>query len=83
MTGMTGMNVKLQLSIRAKNLLVEEYPLAEKDITRKSKEWLLDTMVYSYAGICRFYMGLMHEIKIVESPEFVAYVKNYLKENQI
>jgi len=81
MTGMTGMNVRLQLSVRAKNLLVEEYPLAEKDITRKNNEWLLDTTVYNYAGICRFYMGLMHEIKIVDSPEFAEYVKNYLKMN--
>jgi len=81
MTGMTGMNVKLQLSVRAKNLLVEEYPLAEKDITRKGKEWLLDTTVYNYAGICRFYMGLMHEIKIVDSPEFSEYVKDYITQN--
>lgn len=81
MTGLSGMNVKLQLSIRAKNLLVEEYPLAEKDITRKSREWLLDTTVYNYAGICRFYMGLMHEIKIKDSPGFAEYVKDYIKRN--
>lgn len=77
MSGRTAHNVKLQLSIRAKNLLVEEYPLAEKDITRKNKEWLLDTTVYDFAGICRFYMGLAHEIKIVDSPEFLQYVQEY------
>lgn len=79
MSGRIGYNVKLQLSVRAKNLLVEEYPLAEKDITRKNKEWLLDTNVYDFAGIGRFFMGLMHEIKIVDSPEFVAFIKDYIE----
>ena len=43
----------------------------------KNKEWLLDTTVYNFAGICRFYMGLAHEIKIVDSPEFLQYVQKY------
>lgn len=37
----------------------------------------MDTTVYDFAGICRFYMGLAHEIKIVDSPEFLQYVQKY------
>ena len=35
--------VKLELSIRAKNLLLEEYPLAEKDLKNVDGKWILDT----------------------------------------
>jgi len=79
MSGHRATKVKLQLTVRAKNLLIEEYPLAEKDITRNGNFWILDTVIYDYAGICRFFLGLMHEIKVIEGEEFVEYVKGYLK----
>jgi predicted DNA-binding transcriptional regulator YafY len=69
------------MSVMAKNLLVEEYPLAGKVLERKNNYWLLDTDICNFAGACRFYLGLAHEIKIVDSPEFEKYVKNYVKSN--
>ena len=72
------MRVKLRLGVMAKNLLVEEYPLAERDMRRESGEWLLDTEVYNYAGVCRFYLGVASEAQIVDSPEFQAYVDDYV-----
>lgn len=33
------------------------------------------------AGVCRFYVGLADEIKIIDSQEFVDYVKDYLSKN--
>ena len=59
---------ELRLGIRAKNLLLEEYPLSARDLTRKGAYWILETGVYDYAGVCRFYCGLAedNEGKVME-----------------
>lgn len=75
MTGFELHSVKLELGMLARNLLVEEYPLAERDITPLGDgRWLLDTEVCNYVGVGRFVMGLMDDIRIVGSPEFEAYI---------
>jgi predicted DNA-binding transcriptional regulator YafY len=81
MNGQKAVRVKLQLSVRAKNLLLEEYPLAERDLVRDGNNWVLDTEVYDFAGVCRFFCGLAAEVKIIDSPEFREYVRGYVKEN--
>ena len=83
MTGHTGKRVQLRMSTYAKDLLVEEHPLAEKDVKRQGQYWLLDTEIFDYAGICRFYLGLADQIKIVESPEFEAYASDYVKKHLV
>ena len=82
MSGKSPKTIKLRLGIRSKNLLLEEYPLAAKDITRKGAYWLLETGVYDYAGVCRFYLGLMDDISIIDSPELVEYVREYIDNNR-
>ncbi len=77
MSGKNARKVKLRLDLRAKNLLVEEYPLAEKDIRKEGSYWILETDIYDFAGVCRFYCGLAKEIQIVDSPEFAEYVQEY------
>ena len=79
MSGYANAHVRLQLSVRAKNLLIEEYPQAEKAIVRDGNVWILDTVVNDFAGITRFYAGLMHEIKVLEGEAFLEYVREYLK----
>ena len=79
--GDSTVRVVLRLSIRAKNLLVEEYPLAERDLRRDGDRWILDTQVCGFAGVRRFYLGLAEEIEIVDSPEFAASVSAYVAEN--
>ena len=75
MTGFEQHRVKLRLGMLSRNLLIEEYPLAERDITLAGdKHWLLDTMVCNYLGIGRFVMGLMDDIEVVDSPEFERYI---------
>lgn len=75
MTGFEQHRVKLRLGMLSRNLLIEEYPLAERDITSAGdKHWMLDTMVCNYLGIGRFVMGLMDDIEVVDSPEFERYV---------
>ena len=79
MSGTIGERIRLQLSVRAKNLLFEEFPLARKDCRRDGSAWILDTTVYGFAGACRFVVGLAEEVKILESEPFKAYVSDYVK----
>ena len=60
--------VKLELSLMAKDLLIEEFPLAEKDIRKEDDKWILETMVSGMEGVGRFVLGLSHEVKIIDSP---------------
>ena len=73
-------HVTMQMTVMAKNLLLEEFPLAEKHLKRRGNSWILDTDICNYAGACRFYVGLAKEIRLIDSPEFEEYVDNYLKE---
>ncbi len=80
MTGPYIGHVKWQMTVMAKNLLLEEFPLAEKELKRKGNYWVLDTDICNYAGACRFYVGLAKEIRVLDSPEFEGYVSDYIKE---
>lgn len=73
--GFEQMRVQLRLGVMSHNLLIEEYPLAERDLTQiDDNHWLLDTMVCNYAGIGRFVMGLVEDIEVIDSPDFTAYL---------
>lgn len=81
MTGFEQHRIKLRLGMMARNLLIEEYPLAERDIKQiTSTQWLLDTKVCNYLGVGRFIMGLMDDINIVDSPKLKAYVMKTTKD---
>ncbi len=70
--------VRLELDVMARNLLTEEYPLAERDLRpADGNHWLLDTVVADYHGVTRFYLGLAANIRIVDSPELEAFVEEY------
>lgn len=71
--------VKLELSLRAKNLLLEEYPLAQQDLRCEDGKWILDTKVSNMAGVGRFVIGLADEIKVVDSPLLTRYIDDYVK----
>ena len=74
--GFEQMRVQLRLGVMAHNLLIEEYPLSERDLTQlDDTHWLLDTQVCNYAGVGRFVMGLIEDIEIIDSPDFVAYLR--------
>lgn len=75
MSGFEQTPVKLEMGIMAKNLLLEEYPLAEKDLKKEGDRWILETMVSDMAGVGRFVIGLAHDIKVIDSPELVEYIR--------
>ena len=81
MQGKTQTHVRLEMTLRAKNLLCEEFPLAEPDITEKDGKYILDTKVSKMEGVGRFVIGLMGDIRVLDSPELVAYINDYIRIN--
>ena len=80
MNGKERTRVQLELGMMSYNLLIEEYPLAERDIRPlDNNRWLLDTEVASMHGVGRFVAGLLDDIRIIDSPELQSYIDSYLK----
>lgn len=72
--------VKLKLGRLSYNLLMEEYPLAERCISQIDNDhWMLETTVANMQGIGRFVVGLMDDIEIIDSPELEEFLSNYIK----
>ena len=79
MNGNERLRVRLSLGILSRNLLLEEYPLAEQQLTpTEDGRWLLDTEVANYAGVARFVVGLMDDIRIIDTPALEQYLANYV-----
>ncbi len=80
MIGTTPTHLSLHLDTMAKNLLVEEFVDADKEIIDlKNGYWQLDTDVYSMAGVGRFYIGLADHIEIIEGDALKKYAQDYVK----
>lgn len=62
---------------RAKSLLLEEFPLAEKDLRREDGKWVLRTVVHSNEGVGRFVIGLAADVKILEGDLLKEHVRKY------
>ena len=77
MTGTLKEKVVLQLDTRAKSLLLEEFPLAEKELKREDNKWVLRTTIHSLEGAGRFVIGLAADVKILEGERLKKYVKGY------
>jgi len=72
--------VKLELSLRAKNLLSEEYPLSEPDITKVSdKLYIFESYVCNFTGVGRFILGLPDDVKVISPPELKSYLNDKIK----
>ena len=77
MAGPEEFRVRLRLSMKAKNLLVEEYPLAERDLRADGDAWVLDTGICAVAGVGRFVSGLAGEIEILDG----ELLRTWLRDN--
>lgn len=65
----------LELSLVAYNLIIEEYPLSEKYISKVTDNlYLLECEVGNFLGVGRFVLGLPGEIKIIKSEALKQYV---------
>lgn len=77
-------HIVLEMGLLAYNLLIEEYPLAERDLKPTDNgRWLLDTEVAGMAGVGRFVMGLLDDIRIIEGSELKAYLQAYMAKNAL
>lgn len=81
MHGFSTYPVKLSLGMLSKNLLVEEYPLAEKFLSKKDGRWILETEVCGMAGIGRFVIGLADDIQILDAPKLEEYISDFVRKN--
>ena len=83
MPGIKNIHIKLRLDMLAKNLLVEEYPLAAEFLSNSTNDesggWILETDVCSPKGAGRFTIGLADHIEVIDSPELEDYIKKFVK----
>ena len=72
--------VTLRLGMAAANLLVEEFPLAEKYMTEEEDgHWIFSVEVCRYEGVGRFVLGLYEDIEIIDSPAFKEFLSEKMK----
>ncbi|MEO6949339.1 MAG: WYL domain-containing protein [Ginsengibacter sp.] len=71
-------NIQASLSMKAYNLLMEEFPLCREFIIEKDGRYQLKITVAGYQGIGRFVMGLPGEIEVLGTVGF----KKFLKEER-
>lgn len=75
------MHVVLKLNQMAYSIMIDEYPLTERDITQTGpSEWTYEAEVSSYRGIGRFVLGLADCIEVC-TPSLLEYMRNFVNLN--
>ncbi len=70
-TGDLNKEIEIIVNIKARNLLIEEYPLAERSLEMiKGNRFRLKVMVAKYEGPGRFVMGLSENIEVIGGEGF-------------
>ena len=77
MTGKEDIPVTLRMTLKAKNLLIEEYPLSAKCITYDGEWWWFKANVKDLAGVGRFVIGLADQIEIINTNMLCDYIYKY------
>lgn len=80
MVGKEQYHLTMILSMRAANLLKEEYPLSEKHLTSlPGNKYRFQGIIYSLLGAARFILGLMDEIEVIEPEELKEYMNEKIR----
>lgn len=83
-TGELSKRVEFELNVRAKNLLAEEYPLAEKYITAiADNHFLFNAPVAKYEGPGRFVLGMAEDVRLTGDEGFREFVKQKIKKCKV
>ena len=77
MHGHAPTHVKLRLDYVAKNLLVEEYPMAEKGLSPCGDGWIWEGDVRGMEGVGRFVLGLPTFVEVLEGDDLRAYLREH------
>ena len=72
-------NVQAHLSLKAYNLLTEEFPLAEAYVQPSNGKYVLNIPVADFNGVGRFVLGLLDEVKVIGPTAFLAFLKQRVK----
>lgn len=86
MAGEPRYNVSLQLDLHAKNLLVEQYPRTEGDLSKDANDtdvWYYSAKLAGLEAPARFYAANADHIRILDAPELQATVEDYVRRNLI
>ena len=79
-TGDLDKQIELMLNLKARNLLIEEYPLAERYLTPiKQNQFILQVAVAKYEGPARFVIGLAENIHIKGDSGFKDFIGKKIK----
>lgn len=76
-----GTPVQLELSVRGKNLLLEEFPLAESCVKEENGKWYFTGEVGPMEGIGRFCIGLAGDVKVIKGEALKEYIREFVKKN--
>lgn len=74
-TGNSNAWITLRLSMRAYLLLREEYPLSIPYVEKKEDHYLFHGPVASFEGVGRFVLGLIDEIQVIGTQDFIDFLK--------
>lgn len=66
MSGSPVEHVRLKLTLRAKNLLTEEYPVTGLQVTQVNRNWFWEGDVNAFEGVGRFVLGLPQDVSVEE-----------------
>ena len=81
MTGKEDIPVTLKMTLKAKNLLIEEYPLASKYVSYNGQSWWFKGNVKDLAGVGRFVIGLADQIIVTDSTRLQKYISDFYYTN--
>ena len=75
--------IELQMSMRAYLLLKEEYPMSAAFIklSPDTGKYYFKARVVSFKAPGRFVMGILEEVQVLGSIEFIAYIKRIISKN--
>ena len=80
MTGKEDIPVTLKMTLKAKNLLIEEYPLSAKYISYDGEWWWFRGNVKDLTGVARFVIGLADQINIIHNSRLKEFITNFAYE---
>ena len=79
MNGKERIPVTLRMTLKAKNLLIEEYPLSAKYVSYDGEWWWFRANVKDLAGVGRFVIGLADQIKVIWPESLISYISLFTK----
>lgn len=76
-------HVKLRLSLKAKNLLVEEYPVTMDQVYLADGCWYWEGPIYGVLGAGRFVLGLCDAVELIEGDALRKWVLERAKDAEV